>query len=301
MMTLNDHFTSLSNEVAIKCSKYAQNVKRFSHLLEEEQEQEMEIEQEEEREQYRPQSATPLKNQLDEDVENLVILNVFKKDSKSFVPMIKALENSSLKNGLQVDAWNDHLFVTRDFTRTVSSNNEIDDYLRPPRWLCVLNIEDQDYVVILSDFEANCLYSYFSNSKAKLTMLMPRVKFEQRILLPKTEIPSDFMSQLFIFSGSMYFKTIEEQRCYVDLIGYSLSPRSDEEQNYYDSGLIHKNGFVSRENRNRIFKNAYLSKFEDDPRDLIVKLVDIRNYGVVPKSAHHLDIFQSAKKPVKEI
>ncbi len=75
------------------------------------------------------------------------------------------------------------------------------------------------------------------------------------------------MSQLFIFAGSMYFKSLEEQQSYASFISYSLSPRTDEEQDYYDNGIINKNGYVPLEARRKVFKNQFVSEFNEDPRD----------------------------------
>jgi hypothetical protein len=39
-----------------------------------------------------------------------------------------------------------------------------------------------------------------------------------------------------------------------------------------------------------------LSKFKNDPNELIIKLYELRNYGIIPKSAHHLKVLRSGRK-----
>ena len=60
--------------------------------------------------------------------------------------------------------------------------------------------------------------------------------------------------------------------------------------------LINKNGYVP--SMNRFENHAFLCKFWNDPCKFIIKLFDIRNYGIVPDSAHHLEIFSNGKKPI---
>ena len=135
----------------------------FSHLLEEEQELELEIEQEQEKESERPPSASPHRSCIEPDVEKFIKYGDFNKNSKSFMKLIESLNESSLKNILQPFAWSDKLFVTRDFTKTITNSlNEIDDYLRPPRWFSIYGKNENTIIVFLSAYEANELFAHFN-------------------------------------------------------------------------------------------------------------------------------------------
>ena len=58
-----------------------------------------------------------------------------------------------------------------------------------------------------------------------------------------------------------------------------------------------KNGYVPEEFRSSFESLNTSCKFKKDPNTLIKKLAQIRNYGIVPESAHHNYIFESGKKP----
>jgi hypothetical protein len=281
--------------------KYVPNEIKFSHLLEEEQELELEVEQEQEKELERPPPASPHKNSIESDVEKFIKFGDFNKNSKSFIKLIECLNKSSLKNLLQPFAWSDKLFVTRDFTKTVlNTSNEIDNYLRPPRWFSVCGKDENMIIVFVSDYEANQLFAHFNENMTSLSTLIPRLREGQdRILsFPKIKIPDYIEEQLGVFAGSMFFNKDEEQNNFLHFIGYCPSPREDFQQEYFDNGLINQNGFVPLRNRQVVFDKIELSKFQDDPRDLLTKLYELRNYGIVPRSVHHLKILNSGRKIV---
>jgi hypothetical protein len=279
--------------------KYASTETTFSHLLEEEQELELEIEQEQEKETERPPSAKPLKNLVEPDVERFIKSGDFNKNSKSFIKLIESLNESSLRNILQPFAWSDQLFVTRDFTKTVSNNlNEIDDYLRPPRWFSIHGKNENMIIVFLSDYEANELFAHFNPNVTSLATFLPRLREGQdRILsFPKVDIPSYLEEQLAVFTGSLFFNKNEEQDDFVRFVGYCPSPRSHIQQIYFENEIIFQNGFVAFENRKKVFRDVKLSNFQEDPCDLLTKLYELRNYGIVPRSAHHLKILRLGRR-----
>ena len=118
---------------------YVEKESKFAQSVEEELELELEVEQEEEREIERPPPCEPYKNCLDEDVKQLVLNGKFNLASNSFISLSYGLDESSLKSYVQHKAWSKGLFITRDFKMTVHSIDEKDDFLRPPRWLCIHN------------------------------------------------------------------------------------------------------------------------------------------------------------------
>ena len=294
-------FKSNTKNISVELNKFVADEVTFSHLLEEEQELELEIEQEEEKEFERPPPATPLKNNLDIDVKNLVIDGVFNEKSRSFLRLPQALDDCSLKKILQHDAWSEQLFVTKDFTRTVIITDEIDDYLRIPRWLCVHGQNEEMKIVFLSDFETNELFPYFKPSTAGLVLFLPRSREgqERTFSFNHVNIPDHLIEQLGVFTGSLYFNKKEEQDAFNLFIGYCPSPRNEIQQNFFENSFINQNGFVCLENREKVFEEDSfykLSKFKNDPNELIIKLYELRNYGIVPKSSHHLKVLRSGRK-----
>ena len=54
------------------------------------------------------------------------------------------------------------------------------------------------------------------------------------------------------------------------------------------------------ENREVVFgSNENRCLFEKDPSEFITKLIELRNYALVPNSAHHLIIFLNGKNPLE--
>ena len=291
----NELFENKSEKIKTTLNQFVKNQITYSHLLEEEQELELEIEQEEEKELERPALATPYKNRsIDIDVKNFVELGIFNENSESFLPISKSLNESSSKKILEPNAWSNQLFVTRDFTRTVQAIDEIDDYLRPPRWFCI----NKTIILFLSDYETNELFDYFNPKETALATLLPRLRENQEriISFPPLSVPKDLMEQMAIFAGSLFFNNNDEQSEFLSFTGYCPSPRDDVQQKLFDDAVINQNGFVSLQNRSKVFGNTKLSKFKDDPCDLLTKLYEIRNYGIVPTSVHHLKIFRSGKR-----
>ena len=116
-------------------------------------------------------------------------------------------------------------------------------------------------------------------------------------------VPQTLIEQLCVFAGSQYFDTWEEQQAYLSFIGYCPSPRTPLQQECFERNLILKNGFVHAINREKVFEESQgryeISKFNEDPIELIQKLVEIRNFGVVSKFAHHLLILFRGRRPIE--
>ena len=193
----------------------------------------------------------------------------------------------------------DKLFATNDFKETIRQTvlNKNDDFLRPCRWLAYS--KEHQIVVLLSGFEANQVMNDFCSGIVSLIKILPRMRQEQRIQIyfNNVKIPEFLLQPLAIFSGSLYLYNVEEQTAYLDFLGFRPNPRTKEEEDLFQKGQIRKNGYVLPIARS-IFKQLdQQCRFKEDPYKLVTKLTEVRNYGVVPSSAHHNHIFQSGKKP----
>ena len=291
-----DFFKNNSRNIIDKLNQYVRNVKTFSGCLEEEQELEMEIEKQEEKEDETPRGPEPLENKLELDVSNFVKSGIFNKNSNSFIVLPNSLDECSLKELLQHNAWSNQVFTTRDFSKTIKENIDIDSYLRPPRWLCYnqhLNV-----ILIMSDYETNELLPFLKSSQYNtFALILPRIRQNQKriISFSNIQIPSKILEQIFIYAGSLYFNNKEEETNFLSFISYYPSPR-----NQMCSALVNKNGYVELKNRKNVFQNikeeVNLGRFDKDPNDLLIKLYELRNYGVIPKSSHHLKILLRGKK-----
>lgn len=194
------------------------------------------------------------------------------------------------------------MFVTEDFTKTVETNDEIDNYLRPPRWMCIHGHDENMKIIFFSDYEANELFPYFKPTTVLLATLLPKFRIDQERLLcfSLSKIQERLMAQLLLFAGSLYFKNDYEQNEFVSFIGYSPSPRENLQQEHFENGLISQNGFVHMKHRKAVLGTDDC-KFSIDPNEFIVKLFELRNYGIVPKTAHHLSILRSGRKNVFKV
>ena len=216
--------------------KYAKNEKKLVHFLEEEQEVELEIEQEEERVIERPPLADPSVPSLHRDVTNFVASGTLKLtclSGSSFISLPETLLNSSFKSIVEADAWmKNRIFATNDFKNTIKDNlfNKNDDFLRSCRWLAFS--KEKNILVLLSGFEANKLMAYFREDRISLTRILPRMRQGQKLEINfnKVGIPDDLLQPMAIFSGNLYLNTQEEQKSYLNFIGYRPSPRTTKEE-----------------------------------------------------------------------
>jgi len=296
--SMNDKLREMRQEILKRLNVYCKHERKLIHMLDEEQEVELEVEQEEERELERPPLAKPLRPSLHNDVLNFVKHGNLVLYNGSFVSLPNALMNTSLKKLAQnEDTWMKNiLFATQDFKNTIEYNNldKDDDFLRPCRWIAFS--KKQNILVLLSGFEANELMSHFNSSQVTLTRILPRARVDQmlKINFRQVDIPDDLFQPVAIFAGNLYLKSRQEQQSYLNFIAYRPSPRTSNEEKLFEKGQIKQHGYVPEEYRINLNLS---SKFKEDPATLIKKLIEIRNYGIVPESAHHNYIFQCGKKP----
>ena len=282
-----------------KIRKYSANSKRSFNCLDEEQEVELEKELEEERQIDRPEKAESLVPQVKKEVEDFVKKGIFTTSSPSFLSLINSLKNTSIyTNTLKnTSPWlSGKLFATHDFKYAVvqTETNKSDYFLRPCRWICFS--EKLNIAVILSGYETNTLMPYFSSSQVSLTRILPRLRQNQKrqVNFNQIEIPVTLIEPLALYAGNFFLSSESELNILIDFLGYSLKPRSNEENKFFADGCINKNGYVPFEKR-IYFKRLRSCEFKKDPYELVKKLIEIRNYGLVPDSAHHLEIFFGSK------
>ena len=290
-------FKTFTEKIMQKIGNYLENQKVYSHLFDEEQELELEIEKEEERQKEIPKSAVPLNPSISIDLELYIKTGCVPQNSRGFIPIGLSLLESSIKPLMQPEAWSKRIFVTYDYLKTVKSVHCGDDYLRPPRWICYNESIPDAELVIISAHEADQLMSKFNQQGTALAMFIPRTRIDQIICFNKFQlkIPQNILAQLAVYAGSMFLQN-EEIEFYLKFIGYCPSPRNEVEEKMFNDGLILHCGFVKDENRMKVFGNRGCL-FKDNPDKLVMKIAEVRNYGIVSKFAHYFEIFQSGRRP----
>ncbi|CAF2136409.1 unnamed protein product [Rotaria magnacalcarata] len=95
-----------------------------------------------------------------------------------------------------------------------------------------------------------------------LRLLLPRATRDQSIIVSTTtstippsissnrrvvpfSIPTEWLVELFVFNGTLYFETTEEQTAYCHLLGVCLKPRSAIEEDAFQKGWLTVDGFVT--------------------------------------------------------
>ncbi|CAF4009337.1 unnamed protein product, partial [Rotaria sordida] len=251
--------------VSKRLRDYSGSKKLLTQLLDEEQQRELEREQEleEERQEKRPLPANPYEPKLDNDIMKLCemqgpMLNLSEL-TLTFFPIAAAFLGTTFYEECQPHCWQQHLWITDEFKRVIQTCGEaLDSFLRPPRWILIYR---NKHVISVSPFEANWLmgelqglYHRPSSSKlltTTLRMLLPRTKPEQSIFI-NTEtltmppsispnrgavafsIPSEWLAELFVFNGTLYFKTNEEQIAYCRCLGVCPKPRTAAEEDAFE-------------------------------------------------------------------
>lgn len=301
------NFYESAQKILGRCSGNIKEVTRKAQLYEEERELELEleleIEQEQKREVYVPVVAKSESHGIDPHIVNFVKDGKFIKYPNSYIPLPNSLEKTSIQRLIQPQAWDQSIYVSRDFNKTVKSIAKGEDYLKPIRWLCYLDKGQESVLLVVSSYEASHLMS-IPNPKVSFFMYLPRVRLSQIQVFPcksnymRDCLPQFLVQQISVFSGSLYIQNHEELEAYLDFIGYCPNPRTPTQQHWFENNFINQNGYVKHEYRKIVFgENKKLSRFIEDPAEMICKLTEIKNYGIVSKFAHHLEILLSGRKP----
>ena len=314
----------LSNEihqaVVERLDVFGGSKKRLAQLLDEEQQRELEQEFEEERQPIRPPPVQPYEPVLHDEIRKLCDvqgpnLNFFHLPS-AFSPLPNALRDTTFYQDCQPNGWQKILWVSVEFKRVAQTRGELlDSFLRPPRWIVIYR---NQHIIFVSPYEANhlmgILYSPHKkrSSVTTLRLLLPRIKQGQLILLnnPVLTVPSSItldqiatfyhvpiqlLVELFLFNGTLYFETEEEQAAYCQYIGVCPKPRSAVEEKAFEDGWIAMDGFVENREHRRLLQLQRCS-FQSNPLLFIGKLVENRNNMHAPVRSHVGSIIMEATK-----
>jgi hypothetical protein len=296
----------------------------LAQLLDEEQQRELEQELEEERQPKRPSPVQPCEPILHNVIKNLcdpngssVNLSQF---SSVFSPLSEAFLGTTFYPNCQPDCWQSNLWISTEFKRVIQTKGEmLDAFLRPPRWIVVYR---NGHLIFVSPFEANCIMGILQNlyykkqfkqpSTTTLRLLLPRIKRDQTVFIntstltiPPTIvldhgaapffIPIETLVVLFVFNGTIYFETTQEQTAYCQCLGLCPKPRTTMEEIAFEKGWITVDGFVEKL-EHRQWLSIFQCRFKSNPLLFVRKLTEIRNNTHAPLRSHVGSIIINAKK-----
>ncbi|CAF3958980.1 unnamed protein product, partial [Rotaria magnacalcarata] len=166
--------------------------------------------------------------------------------------------------------------------------------------------------IFLSALEANWLLGRLnflfhkrqciSSSTTTLRLLLPRIKRNQSIFVntPTLTIPSllehsngvipfviplEWLVQLFIFNGTLYFETVDEQAQYCRCLSLCPKPRTKQQEEAFEKGWIAIDGFVSNAKHRRQLKLVKV-QFPLNLLPFVKQMIENRNNLHVPISSH---------------
>ncbi|CAF2569715.1 unnamed protein product [Rotaria sp. Silwood2] len=312
--------------VSKQLKDYGGSKKLLTQLLDEEQQRELEREQEleEERQQFRPSPAVPCLPELHDTIKKLCnmqapMLNLSALSSV-FFPIADAFEGTTFYRECQPRCWQENLWVTKEFKRVIQTRGEsLDPFLRPPRWIIVYR---NQHIIFVSPLEANWLMGQLQSDYHKqssndlftttLRLLLPRTKRDQSIIVTTPTltippsisvnrgavafpIPIEWLVELFVFNGTLYFESIQQQTAYCHCLGICPKPRTTFEEEAFEKGWILVDGFVENlEHRQRL--QLHQCRFRSNPLVFIRKLIENRNQANAPLSSHVGSIITIALK-----
>ncbi|CAF2919799.1 unnamed protein product [Rotaria sp. Silwood2] len=292
----------------------------LAHSLDEEQERELEreVEQEveEERQQERPTPPASHEPILHDEIKRLSdsqgpMMNLAQLSS-SFCPLPQAFLDTTFFSHSQPSSWRKNFWISKEFQRVIKTRGEsLDAFLRPPRWVIIYRNE---HVIFLSPYEANWLIGSLQHSYQKLKvtqpstttlrLLLPRMKRHQSILvntptlsIPASlfSIPNNYLAQLFVFNGTLYFDNAEEQRAYCHFLGVCPKPRTKDEQEAFEKGWIDNDGFIGK-SEHRCLLQMDQCGFNSNPLTLVRKILESRYRSHIPSRSHVGAIILDATK-----
>ena len=188
----------------------------------EEQEREVSQELEQEREIERPPRADPAEPSVHRDIVAFVETGIFNTSSSQFVPVIDTLQCTA---GFPRPVWPSGLYMTRDFTRTISSIHpqHLLDFLRPIQWVVsARDNSNKPVFVVFSPHEVNELLSDIRRSPLTLHIFNARTIKWMRSRLdlsfytifgekahPFVKPPLELQAQLALVSGQVYLDSMD--------------------------------------------------------------------------------------------
>jgi hypothetical protein len=108
-------------------------------------------------------------------------------------------------------------------------------------------------------------------------------------------IPIEWLVELFVFNGTLYFESSEEQMAYCRNIGVCPKPRTKSEEAAFEKGWIAIDGFVEKSDHRNLLQ-LQQCRFRSNPLAFIRKLVENRNNTHAPLTSHVGSIIINAFK-----
>ncbi|CAF1334201.1 unnamed protein product [Rotaria sordida] len=304
----NDYLSREIQETVLKRLKdYGGTKQRLSQLLDEEQQRELEQELEEERQLARPPPVKPCQPILHERIKRLCdthsnMMNLLQ-FPLVFHPLVYAFNDTTFYSECQPNSWHHNFWVSTDIQRVIATKGESrNPFLRPPRWIVVYR---NQHIIFISAFEANWLIGRLRSNSSPITtlrLLLPRVKRVQSIFAntPTLTIPPsirlsnnvapfiisfEWLAQLFIFNGTLYFETVDEQTAYCQCLGLCPKPRTTVKKEAFEKGWIGVDGFVSNPvHRHHLQINQ--ARFAFNPLTFVKQIIENRTNSHAPISSH---------------
>ncbi|CAF1097430.1 unnamed protein product [Adineta steineri] len=305
---------------------YGGTKQRLSQLLDEEQQRELEQELEEERHIERSPSVEPYKAVLHEEIKRLCDMQCTAMNLAQFPhvfrPLAYAFTETTWFNDCQQNSWQSNLWVSTEFQRVITTKGtSLNSFLRPPRWLLVYR---NRHFIFINALEANWLMGKLKtfhlqqqsdvSSITTLRLLLPRTKQTQSIFVntPSLTIPPtidqsntdsifnvslECLVQLFVFNGTLYFETKDEQNAFCHCLSLCPKPRTKTEEQAFENGWIGADGYVSdSKHRNDLKINQ--ARFVSNPLKFIKEIIENRNNSHASISSHVGSIIFNAFKLV---
>jgi hypothetical protein len=232
------------SRIAERYREFADPQVDSSNLMEE-QERELAPEVEEERQNERPAPAKPLTHSIHTDVLKFVRTGVLDTSSPAFLWAPIVLANTTAGAAFETTKFPKGLLVTRDFSLTVAETEEtkgcMDQYQRSVQWILtdVGTHGNVTTMIVISPFEANNLMEIICSSKSVvLHTFAPRQNqafapldhlqlYTVPSTLPQLTYPRRLIIELKIFSGQLYFDSLQEYIETCEFLNLSWKPAED--------------------------------------------------------------------------
>ncbi|CAF3598106.1 unnamed protein product [Rotaria sp. Silwood1] len=311
---LNDE---IHKAVLKRLKDYGGSKKILASSSDEEQQRELqrEIEQqiEEERQHQRPIAVSPQKPKLHDEIKQLCSADGPMLHLESLTEVFRrlpfAFNGSTFSQDCQSSSWQKNIWISTEFQKVIRTLGEsLDPFLRPPRWIVVYR---NQHIIFVSAFEANWLIKqlkteFYSNKidqsyTTTLRLLLPRIKNDQSILVNQPTltippsivsdgishfiIPNEWLVELLIFNGTLYFETADEQEAYCQCLGVCPKPRTKIEKDAFEKGWILVDGFIAQEDHRQLL-HRHRCRFTANPLRFIQKLIENRTGSHAPRTSH---------------
>ncbi|CAF0995068.1 unnamed protein product [Adineta steineri] len=307
---------SIHKIVSKRLTDYGGTKERLIGLLDEEQQRELqqELEEEERQVEHTPR-VTPYECKLHPEIKKLSQIDIDMNLSEFpsvFQPLPYAFTGTTFYNDCQPDSWKKTLWISTEFQQVIATEGEyLNPFLRPPRWIIVYR---NQHIIFVNALEANHLMGHLRSSNSSTTtlrLLLPHIKRIQSISVniptltippsvgPSNSadayyIPIESLVQLFVFNGSLYFETLDEQTAYCKCLGLCPKPRTEDENDAFEKGWIAVDGFVAAEYRHHLQMSQ--AQFVTNPLLFIKKLIEVRNNSRAPIRSHVGSIVHNSLK-----